>query len=177
MLETIFTPTYLFQIVMLWRMCACYASLWTMASDVLGGSGPAAIGATSGFPADGELMAGWLVKSPPLEHKKPLFKPVTPVSKGGYSRLAENPECWSLKFQLDTYNICKKIWSYLLTNHVYLQIILSYVQNLYAKVESRWAYSSIRGFLDAWPIPSKVVQRILISNAYLNLMKPVFLGY
>ena len=29
---------------------------------------------------DGELMAGWLVKSPPLEQKKPIFKAVTPVS-------------------------------------------------------------------------------------------------
>ena len=28
----------------------------------------------------GELMAGWLVKSPPLDNKKPIFKPVTPVS-------------------------------------------------------------------------------------------------
>ena len=29
---------------------------------------------------EGELMAGWLVKSPPLDNKKPIFKPVTPVS-------------------------------------------------------------------------------------------------
>jgi len=27
---------------------------------------------------EGELMAGWLVKSPPLDNKKPIFKPVTP---------------------------------------------------------------------------------------------------
>jgi len=26
----------------------------------------------------GDLMAGWLVKSPPLDNKKPIFKPVTP---------------------------------------------------------------------------------------------------
>ena len=34
-----------------------------------------------GSACDGELMAGWLVKSPPLESKKPIFNPVTPVRK------------------------------------------------------------------------------------------------
>ena len=42
-----------------------------------GGGGSAGVGGGGG---EGELMAGWLVKSPPLDNKKPIFKPVTPVS-------------------------------------------------------------------------------------------------